>query len=81
MKKQKIGQVVSNKMTQTIVVRVEERKLHEQYRKHILRYVKFYAHDPEETAAVGDIVRIEECRPLSRLKRWRLLDVVKRAEV
>lgn len=81
MRKTKIGQVVSNKMTQTIVVRVEERMLHPQYRKHISRHVKFHAHDAEETACMGDVVKIEECRPLSRLKRWRLVEVVKRAEV
>jgi len=80
MKKTKIGQVVSDKMTQTIVVRVEERKLHPKYRKHIRRHVKFHAHDSQETAGVGDIVKIEECRPLSRLKRWRLIEVLERAE-
>lgn len=80
MKKIKIGQVVSDKTTQTIVVRVEERKLHPKYRKYIRRHAKFHAHDPRETAGVGDIVKIEECRPLSRLKRWRLIEVVERAE-
>ena len=80
MKKIKIGQVVSDKTTQTIVVRVEERKLHQKYRKHIRRHAKFHAHDSQETANVGDIVKIEECRPLSRLKRWRLIEVVERAE-
>jgi len=80
MKKIKIGQVVSDKMTQTIVVRVEERTLHPRYRKHIRRHVKFHAHDSQETAGVGDIVKIEECRPLSRLKRWRLIEVLERAE-
>ncbi len=80
MKKIKIGQVVSDKMTQTIVVRVEERKLHARYRKHIRRHVKFHAHDPQEQAGIGDIVKIEECRPLSRLKRWRLIEVIEKAE-
>jgi len=80
MKKVKIGQVVSDKMTQTIVVRVEERMLHPRYRKHIRRHVTFHAHDPQETAGVGDVVKIEECRPLSRLKRWRLIEVLERAE-
>jgi len=80
MKKIKIGQVVSDKMTQTVVVRVEERRLHPRYRKHIRRHVKFHAHDPQETAGVGDIVKIEECRPLSRLKRWRLIEILERAE-
>ncbi len=81
MKKIKIGQVVSDKMTQTIVVRVEERKVHKQYRKHVSRHVKFHAHDPQEAAGIGDTVKIEECRPLSRLKRWRLIEVIKKAEV
>jgi small subunit ribosomal protein S17 len=80
MKKIKIGQVVSDKMANTIVVRVEERKIHPQYRKHIRRHVKFHAHDPQEVAGVGDIVKIEECRPLSRLKRWRLIEVIEKAE-
>ncbi len=80
MKKIKIGQVVSDKMTQTIVVRVEERMLHPQYRKHIRRHVKFHAHDAQEVAGVGDIVKIEECRPLSRLKHWRLIEVLEKAE-
>ena len=80
MKKIKIGQVVSDKMTQTIVVRVEERTMHPRYRKHINRHVKFHAHDSQETAGIGDTVKIEECRPLSRLKRWRLLEVLERAE-
>lgn len=81
MKKTKIGHVISNKMTQTIVVRVEERTLHKKYRKHISRHVKFHAHDAQESAAIGDMVKIQECRPLSRLKRWRLMEVLKRAEV
>jgi small subunit ribosomal protein S17 len=80
MKKIKIGQVVSDKMTQTIVVRVEERKLHPRYRKHIRRHVKFHAHDPQEQAGIGDIVKIEECRPLSRMKRWRLIEVLEKSE-
>ena len=81
MKKTKVGEVVSDKMTQTIVVRVEERTLLKKYRKHISRHVKFHAHDPEESAGIGDMVKIEECRPFSRQKRWRLIEVVKRAEV
>ena len=80
MKRVKTGHVVSDKMTQTIVVRVEERRLHAKYRKHISRHVKFHAHDPQEAAGIGDIVKIEECRPMSRLKRWRLLEVLKKAE-
>jgi small subunit ribosomal protein S17 len=80
MKKTKTGRVVSDRMSQTIVVSVEERRLHPQYRKHISRHFKFHAHDAREEAGVGDLVRIEECRPLSRTKRWRLLEIVGKAE-
>ncbi len=81
MKKTKIGKVVSDKMAQTIVVRVEDRTLHKKYRKHISRHTKFHAHDAQESATIGDMVKIQECRPLSRLKRWRLVEVIKRVEV
>jgi small subunit ribosomal protein S17 len=80
MKKVKIGRVVSDRMTQTIVVRVEERRLHPRYRKHIRRHFKFHAHDAREVASIGDLVKIEECRPLSRMKRWRLREIVEKAE-
>jgi small subunit ribosomal protein S17 len=80
MKKTKTGRVVSDRMEQTIVVQVEEHRLHPQYRKHVTRHVKFHAHDPQKTAGVGDLVRIEECRPLSRTKRWRLVEIVEKAE-
>ena len=80
MKKTKIGRVVSDRMTQTIVVRAEERRLHTRYRKHIRRHFKFHAHDPREEASIGDLVKIEECRPLSRMKRWRLIEIVEKAE-
>lgn len=79
MKKTKTGRVVSDRMTQTIVVSVEEHRLHPQYRKHITRHSKFHAHDPQEQAGIGDLVRIEECRPLSRTKHWRLVEVVEKA--
>ncbi len=80
MKKVKIGRVVSDKMDKTIVVRVEEVRLHPRYRKHIRRHFKFYAHDPTGAAGVGDLVRIEESRPLSHLKRWRLKEIIEKAE-
>lgn len=80
MKKTKIGRVVSDRMAQTIVVSVEERRLHPRYRKHIRRHFKFHAHDAQGEASVGDLVRIEECRPLSRMKRWRLISIVEKAE-
>ena len=75
-RKQRIGEVVSNKMTKTIVVRVERRYPHAQYKKIVTSYKKFYAHDEKSQAKVGDTVRIEESRPLSKLKRWTLLEVV-----
>ena len=77
-RKQRIGEVVSNKMTKTIVVRVERRFPHAKYKKIITSYKKFYAHDEKAEAKVGDTVRIEESRPLSKLKRWRLVEVVER---
>jgi len=80
MKKVKIGRVMSDRMTQTIVVRVEEHRLHPRYRKHIRRHFKFHVHDPREEAHTGDLVKIEEFRPLSRMKRWRLIEVIERAE-
>ncbi len=79
-RKQRIGTVVSDKMQKTIVVKVERRFRHPLYKKVIRRFKKFYAHDEREEAKVGDVVRIEECRPLSRLKRWRLVEIVRRAE-
>jgi small subunit ribosomal protein S17 len=80
MKKTKTGRVVSDRMSQTIVVSVEERRLHPQYRKHIRQHTKFHAHDEREEANTGDLVKIEECRPLSRTKRWRLVEIVEKAE-
>ena len=77
-RKQRVGEVVSNKMTKTIVVRVERRFPHPQFKKIVTSYKKFYAHDEKAEAKVGDTVRIEESRPLSKLKRWRLIEVVER---
>jgi small subunit ribosomal protein S17 len=78
-RKQRVGEVVSNKMTKTIVVRVERRFPHAQFKKIITSYKKFYAHDEKAEAKVGDTVRIEESRPLSKLKRWTLVEIVDRA--
>src|SRR3984957_7700733 len=77
-RKQRVGEVVSNKMTKTIVVRVERRFPHTKYKKIITSYKKFYAHDEKAEAKIGDTVRIEESRPLSKLKRWKLVEVVER---
>jgi small subunit ribosomal protein S17 len=78
-RKQRVGEVVSDKMAKTIVVRVERRFPHPKFGKVVTSYKKFYAHDEKAEAKVGDHVRIEETRPLSRLKRWRLVEVVERA--
>jgi small subunit ribosomal protein S17 len=78
-RKERVGEVVSNKMAKTIVVRVERRFPHPQFKKIVTAYKKFYAHDEKNEAKVGDTVRIEETRPLSKLKRWRLVSVVERA--
>jgi small subunit ribosomal protein S17 len=78
-RKQRVGEVVSNKMTKTIVVRVERRFPHPQYKKIVTSYKKFYAHDEKAEAKIGDLVCIEESRPLSKLKRWTLVKVVETA--
>ncbi|HEY5044143.1 MAG TPA: 30S ribosomal protein S17 [Verrucomicrobiae bacterium] len=78
-RKQRVGEVVSNKMTKTIVVRVQRRFPHARFKKIVTSYKKFYAHDEKAEAKIGDTVLIEESRPLSKLKRWRLIEVVDRA--
>jgi small subunit ribosomal protein S17 len=77
-RKERIGQVISNKMTKTIVVRVERRFPHPRYKKVVTGYSKFYAHDEKSEAKVGDRVRIQETRPLSKTKNWRLVEVIER---
>jgi len=76
----KVGRVVSNKMQKTIVVQVERRVQHAEYTRTIKRTSRFHAHDEKNEARVGDRVRIEETRPLSKLKRWRLREILTRAE-
>jgi small subunit ribosomal protein S17 len=78
-KNEKIGEVVSTKMQKTIVVEVSRRVPHRLYKKIVSRRKKFYAHDEQSTARVGDVVRIVESRPLSRLKRWTLAEVIRKA--
>src|SRR5271156_1625990 len=78
-KNEKVGQVVSAKMQKTIVVEVTRRVSHPVYKRIINKRSKFYAHDEERTAKVGDVVRIIECRPMSKLKRWRLGGVLRKA--
>ena len=79
LKNEKVGEVVSTKMAKTIVVEVGRRVPHPLYKRIISKRKKFYAHDEQGTANPGDIVRIIECRPLSKLKRWTLVEVVRRA--
>jgi small subunit ribosomal protein S17 len=76
--KERIGEVISDKMSKTLVVRVERRVAHPRFRKIVTRYSKHYAHDEKEQASLGDTVRIREMRPLSRLKRWTLIEVVRK---
>ena len=78
-RKERLGKVISNKMTKTIVVRVKRRIPHPQFKKIVTSYKKFYAHDEKSEAKTGDLVCIEESRPLSKLKRWTLVKVVERA--
>lgn len=75
---QKVGRVVSNKMDKTIVVVVETLKRHRIYKRTYKQTKRFYAHDEQNACQIGDIVRIEESRPLSKLKRWGLIEIVKR---
>ena len=77
-RKERIGQVISNKLAKTIVVRVQRRFPHPEFKKVVTTYKKFYAHDEKSEAKPGDRVRIEETRPLSKTKRWRLVEVVER---
>ena len=78
---EKIGNVTSTKMAKTIVVEVEMRKAHLKYKRVIAKSKKFYAHDEQNAARTGDVVRIVETRPLSKLKRWRLAEVIRRAAI
>ncbi len=76
---EKVGNVVSTKMQKTIVVEVEMRKAHPKYKRIVRSSKKFYAHDEQNSARVGDVVRIRETRPLSKLKRWSLEEIVRRS--
>ncbi|HWY78417.1 MAG TPA: 30S ribosomal protein S17 [Verrucomicrobiae bacterium] len=77
-RKERVGEVISNKMAKTIVVRVERRFPHPRYKKVVTGYSKFYAHDEKSEAKLGDRVRIQETRPLSKTKNWRLVEIVER---
>src|SRR5215468_4489698 len=78
---EKIGYVTSTKMAKTVVVEVVMRKAHTKYKRVIAKSKKFYAHDEQNSARAGDVVRIVETRPLSKLKRWRLAEIIQRAAI
>ncbi len=79
-RKTKIGKVVSNNMNKSIVVSVERRVKHPLYRKYFRKTSKFMAHDDQNQCEVGDLVRIMETRPLSKTKRWRLIEIVEKVK-
>lgn len=79
-RKERQGVVVSTAGEKTCVVKVEERKRHPLYGKMITRSTKFHAHDENNDCGVGDVVRIMETRPISKLKRWRLIEIVEKAK-
>jgi small subunit ribosomal protein S17 len=78
-RKERLGEVISNKMAKTIIVRVERRFPHPRFKKVVTGHKKFYVHDETSQAKVGDRVRIQETRPVSKTKRWRLVEVVARS--
>ena len=79
--KQEIGIVISNKMQKTIVVKIEDRYSHPMYSKTLKKTKKYLAHDETETCNIGDQVLLEECRPLSRRKRWKLIKVLSKSSL
>ena len=79
-RKTRVGQVVSDKMDKTIVVAIEDSVQHKLYKKIVKRTYKLKAHDENNECGVGDIVKVMECRPLSKDKRWRLVEIIKKAE-
>jgi small subunit ribosomal protein S17 len=76
-RKQRVGLVVSDKMDNTITVAVVRRVPHPKFRKIVKKTTKLYAHDEKNEAKIGDRVKVEECRPMSKLKRWTLVEVLK----
>ena len=77
-RKERVGEVLAARMSKTIVVRVQRRYAHRRYKKVVTAYKKFYVHDEKNAAKPGDRVRIVETRPLSKTKRWRLLEILER---
>ncbi|HLX12837.1 MAG TPA: 30S ribosomal protein S17 [Bacteroidota bacterium] len=79
-RKIRIGRVVSNKMQRTIVLTIERKVQHPVYKKYFKRTTKLMAHDEEQTAGIGDLVKVMETRPLSKNKRWRLVEIIEKAK-
>ena len=79
-RKIRVGKVISNKMQKSIIVVVERKVAHPLYKKYFKRSTKFYAHDEKNEAGVGDMVKIMETRPLSKTKRWRVVEVISTGE-
>lgn len=80
-RKMRVGTVISDKMQKTVVVKVDRRAEHPLYGKPVLRSKNYMVHDEEENCRIGDKVRIEETRPLSRHKRWKVVEIVERAPI
>jgi small subunit ribosomal protein S17 len=80
-RKTRVGEVIGDKMAKTVIVAVNTPRKHPIYKKTLRRTVKYYAHDEKKQCKVGDTVRIEETRPLSRLKRWRVVEILVKGEV
>jgi small subunit ribosomal protein S17 len=80
LRKERIGVVVSSKMDKSIVVAVKRKVKHPIYGKFVNKTTKLYAHDENNTCGVGDVVKIQETRPLSKLKRWRLVEIIEKAK-
>jgi len=79
-RKVRVGDVVSNAMDKTVVVQIERKVLHPVFRKYIKKTKKLYAHDADNSCTVGDRVQIVETRPISKLKRWKVVSVLEKAE-
>ena len=80
LRRELVGRVVSDKTDKTITVLVERKIKHPLYKKYITRSKKYHAHDVENTCGVGDVVKIRESRPISKTKKWRLIDVIEKAK-
>jgi small subunit ribosomal protein S17 len=79
-KSTKVGRVVSNKADKTVTVKIERQVQHALYGKYIKRSSKVHAHDDENSCSEGDLVKIEQCRPMSKTKAWRVIEIVERAQ-